>query len=193
MGKTVVCLGDSNTYGYDPRGAFGGRYPAEVRWTAQLDRTGQYLIHNLGENGREIPHTRFACDLLARQLDTLRPFDGMCILLGANDLLCGASPVQAAARMENLLDILDGYGVPLLLLAPPRFVPGDWMPGQSLIDASAQLAGYYRTLAADRGLAFADTGAWDISLCFDGVHFTEAGHRRFAAQAQAAFAAAFNA
>ena len=28
----VICFGDSNTYGYDPRGYFGGRYGADCRW-----------------------------------------------------------------------------------------------------------------------------------------------------------------
>ena len=28
----VICFGDSNTYGYDPRGYFGGRYDADSRW-----------------------------------------------------------------------------------------------------------------------------------------------------------------
>lgn len=27
-----MCFGDSNTYGYDPRGYFGDRYGAEDRW-----------------------------------------------------------------------------------------------------------------------------------------------------------------
>ena len=31
MPKTILCLSDSNTYGYDPRGAFGGRYPDGTR------------------------------------------------------------------------------------------------------------------------------------------------------------------
>ena len=38
----IICLGDSNTYGYDPRGYFGGRYDhpwpellaAETGWNA---------------------------------------------------------------------------------------------------------------------------------------------------------------
>ena len=34
MAKQIVCIGDSNTWGYDPRGFGGGRYPAAVRWTA---------------------------------------------------------------------------------------------------------------------------------------------------------------
>ena len=33
---TLLCYGDSNTYGFDPRSYFGGRYPAEVRWTHRL-------------------------------------------------------------------------------------------------------------------------------------------------------------
>ena len=29
---TILCFGDSNIYGYDPRGYFGGRYDADSRW-----------------------------------------------------------------------------------------------------------------------------------------------------------------
>ena len=31
--EKIIFYGDSNTYGYDPRGFFGMRYPKEVRWT----------------------------------------------------------------------------------------------------------------------------------------------------------------
>ena len=34
----VLCYRDSNTYGYDPRGFFGDRYPAECRWVDILAR-----------------------------------------------------------------------------------------------------------------------------------------------------------
>ena len=193
MAKQIVCIGDSNTWGYDPRGFGGGRYPAAVRWTAQLDSLPQWVIHNLGENGREIPHSAFALRLLGQQLEALAPLDGMCLMLGSNDLLCGASPAAAAARMEDLLDRLGAYGAPLLLIAPPPFCPGTWVAEEQLTHASAQLAGLYRTLAQDKAIAFAAAGAWDIPLAFAGVHLTEEGHRRFAEQAQAAFAQAFGA
>lgn len=193
MARRIVCIGDSNTWGYDPRGFGGGRYPAAVRWTAQLDRRAAWVIHNLGENGREIPHSAFALDLLGRQLDAAAPFDGICVMLGSNDLLCGASPIAAAARMEDLLDRLAASGAPVLLLAPPPFRPGAWVGDSRLIAASVQLAGLYRTLAQARGIAFADAGEWDIALAFDGVHFTEEGHLRFAEHAAQAFAQAFGA
>ena len=193
MAKQIVCIGDSNTWGYDPRGFGGGRYPAAVRWTARLDSQPEWVIHNLGENGREIPHSAFALRLLGQQLEALAPLDGMCLMLGSNDLLCGAAPAAVAARMEDLLDRLGAYGAPLLLIAPPKFCPGTWVAEEGLLGASAQLAGLYLTLAQDKAIAFADAGAWDIPLAFDGVHFTEEGHRRFAEQAQAAFAQAFGA
>ena len=191
MAKQIVCIGDSNTWGYDPRGFGGGRYPAAVRWTARLDDCSEWVIHNLGENGREIPHSAFALHLLERQLDALAPFDGICLMLGSNDLLCGASPAAAAARMEDLLDRLGAYGAPLLLIAPPRFCPGTWVTEEGLLDASARLAGLYRTLAQDKAISFADAGEWDIPLTFDGVHFTEEGHVKFAERVQTAFAQAF--
>ena len=51
----LVCFGDSNTYGYDPRSFFGGRYPAESRWTDLLAKSSGWEVVNMGLNGREVP------------------------------------------------------------------------------------------------------------------------------------------
>ena len=77
----LVCFGDSNTYGYDPRSFFGGRYPAECRWTDLLaERTGLEVV-NLGQNGREIPPGAGSLSGLLRRDDLL------VVMLGDNDLL----------------------------------------------------------------------------------------------------------
>ena len=34
--KTVICFGDSNTYGYDPPVLSGGRYGPDSRWVDLL-------------------------------------------------------------------------------------------------------------------------------------------------------------
>ena len=34
--KAVLCYGDSNTYGFDPRN--GLRYPSDIRWTGRLQQ-----------------------------------------------------------------------------------------------------------------------------------------------------------
>ena len=54
------------------------------------------------------------------------------------------------------------------------------MPEDGLVAESRELAARYRKLAARLGVGFADAGAWGVGLAFDGVHFTEAGHARFA-------------
>ena len=51
----VICFGDSNTYGYDPRGYFGGRYDADSRWVDILSVETGWTVCNMGQNGREIP------------------------------------------------------------------------------------------------------------------------------------------
>lgn len=184
-------MGDSNTWGYDPRGFGGGRWPADTRWTAILDSHDLFSILNFGENGREIPHTVSSLSRLRQQLPGSRPLDGICVMLGANDLLCETSPFETAERMENLIDLLKQENVPLLLLAPPRFQPGTWIEDENLIASSEQLAIFYREIGRARGIAFADVGEWNISLCFDGVHFSEEGNKTFAAKAEEVFRSVF--
>ena len=57
---------------------------------------------------------------------------------------------------------------------------GEWVPDQALIHASMALNQEYKTLSERLGVAFADAGEWNIPLTFDGVHFSEEGHRAFA-------------
>ena len=40
----------------------------------------------------------------------------------------------------------------------------------------------YRDIALEMKLGFCDASKWNIPLAYDGVHFTEAGHRLFAQQ-----------
>ncbi len=50
--KTVVCYGDSNTWGYDPHTKT--RFPSDVRWTGVLRQElgVDYLVIEEGLNGR---------------------------------------------------------------------------------------------------------------------------------------------
>lgn len=179
--KRILCLGDSNTFGYDPRSPFGSQYPADVRWTGRLQGAGWEVV-NCGQNGLCIPRAPEFPDLAAL-LRRLRPLDAVTVMLGSNDLLCGASAGTAAARMEALLRFLAGEaeGERVLLIAPPPMRLGDWVPTRALIDESERLAALYRRLADELCVAFADAGAWDVSLCFDGVHLSPEGHAAFAA------------
>lgn len=168
----VICFGDSNTYGYDPRGYFGGRYDADCRWVDILATETGWTFYNMGQNGREIP---FAAPAFPADTDLL------IIMLGTNDLLQGRSPEQAAERLDRFLSGVSLDRSRVLLIAPPPMALGEWVPSQQLIDGSRTFAQFCRALAERMGICFADAGKWDISLAYDGVHFTEQGHKNFAA------------
>ena len=107
--------------------------------------------------------------------------DLLIVMLGTNDLLQGKSPEQAAERLERFLSSLSLDRGKILVIAPPPVKRGAWVPNQQLIDDSHAFAQLCQNLAEQLGTRFADAGKWDISLAYDGVHFTEQGHRAFAA------------
>ena len=158
----IICYGDSNTYGYDPRSFLGDRYPAEYRWVDILARKLGCTAVNAGMNGREIP----------RQAVKFEEADLLLIMLGTNDLLQGNSPAEVRNRMGRFLESLDFDKSKILLITPPPLKLGAWVPDQALVDASKALNFH--------GLGIQCVGPWDLPMTFDGVHLTEEGHGKLA-------------
>ena len=165
----ILCFGDSNTCGYDPRGFFGGYYDKPWPWI--LAENTNWIVKNCGENGREIP---------GFSVSFAENYDLLMIMLGTNDLLQGNSVEDVAKRMEAFLLSLQLEKSNILLIAPPHMKPGHWVTEVSLIEASKELSLSYQALAQRIGVRFVNAGEWDVPLAFDGVHFTESGHRVFA-------------
>ena len=163
----IICFGDSNTFGYDPRGYWGGQYAAP--FPKILEESLGSTVLNWGENGREIP---------AGAVSFPADADLLIIMLGTNDLLQGTSPETACVRMERFLESQNPEKI--LLVAPPPMKLGAWVPNQSLIDSSKSLATLYQALAQRTGVRFTDAGQWNLSIAYDGVHLTEKGHIAFA-------------
>ena len=176
----ILCFGDSNTYGYDPRGFFGDRYDAEDRWVDLLAKNTGYEVINAGANGREIPQSP---DIL-RLLSSYAPVDSFLVMLGTNDLLQGASAKETATHMEAFLRLLLPYCNQIQLIAPPPMQRGAWVPSDELVAESFSLAEEYSQLAAKQNIPFIDSRYWNIELTFDGVHFTEEGHHTFSRRIQ---------
>lgn len=168
----VICFGDSNTYGYDPRSWLGGRYDASSRWTDIVAAETGWTVCNMGQNGREIPTT---APTFPEDTDLL------IVMLGTNDLLQGCSAESAIGKLEGFLAALSLLRDRILLIAPPPMMLGEWAPSQQLVNASKNFTRCCRELAEQMGIQFADAGRWNISLTYDGVHFTEQGHKAFAA------------
>lgn len=176
----ILCFGDSNTFGYDPRSWFGERYPADGRWVDILAEKTGWQVLNRGQNGREIPHRPRELEQTVRSLAANTPLDVLVVMLGTNDLLQGNAPPATCQRMEIFLSRVRPLCGRLLLVAPPAMKRGAWVEDASLVSASEELARGYRALADRMEICFADGAAWNVDIAYDGVHFSEAGHRAFA-------------
>ena len=172
----ILCFGDSNTYGYDPRGFFGDRYGVEDRWVDLLAKQTGHEVINAGANGREIPRNPYTLRLLTEHT----PVDIFLVMLGTNDLLQSTSAKEAATRMEAFLNSLLPNCKQILLVAPPPMKRGAWVPKDELVTESIHLTEAYKLLAEKLNVPFVDTRNWNIELTFDGVHFTETGHHTLA-------------
>src|SRR5262245_6834854 len=178
---TVLCFGDSNTYGQRPDAAEPGRLPADQRWTGRLQNLlgdGYYVIEE-GLNGRttdlDYPD-RPGCNgrtYLWPCLLTHGPLDFVVIMLGSNDLKhqFGRTAADIAAAVGGLLDDVAryaderGHPVPAILLVNPILLDptqpgfaemtGDNY-GPASLRASQGLGPVLREVAETRGVLFAD-------------------------------------
>ena len=178
----ILCFGDSNTYGYDPRSYFGGQYPAQHRWVDLLAQKLGCKAVNAGENGREIPRREGELQRFDLMLSNQKPLDLLLVMLGGNDLLQGNSVEAVAQRMENFLTRIPLEKSQIVLIGPPRMRPGAWITDDRLLEDCVHLNVAYRTVAEKLGVRFIDAADWDIDVTFDGVHYSEKGHQTFAEQ-----------
>ena len=198
---SVLCYGDSNTYGYDP--ATGGRYPYEKRWTTLLGEMlgDRYEVIAEGLNGRTTAYDRpgagwkngvssfIAC------LGTHKPVDYLIIMLGTNDCnaALGLTAEDIAGGMETLVRLaeekspeLQGY-VPEIIVAAPAAIRDDyenspfaWELSPASVRNSKDIGPLYGDMARRHGCLFVDaTQGVEVSSA-DCEHLTEEGHRQMA-------------
>lgn len=206
MHKTrILFYGDSNTYGFDPRGPFGGRYPSSVRWTGILQKElgDRFDFVFEGMNGRSLPVSRPEYEWLEDLVRSEAPIDYFAVMLGTNDILLTRRPDASLAAagmdrlLEKLLEWLPEASAVLLLIPPliaqeavssvPFYIDGVTLPADEFrryYDESVRLAELYRRLSekyAPRIICI-DTSAWKPALSYDQIHLSEEGHRTFAAE-----------
>lgn len=194
--KTVLCYGDSNTWGYIP--GKGERYSREDRWTGVLKRElgGEYEIIEEGLNGRttvwEDPIEggyRNGREYLIPCLQSHQPVDLIIIMLGTNDLKkrFSLSAFDIANGVGVLVDTAlksnagPGGGAPkILLMAPPplgRLTEfADEFEGAE--EKSKKLSYHYRRVADEYGCNFFDTSRVIVSSDIDGIHFEVSEHKK---------------
>jgi lysophospholipase L1-like esterase len=192
--KTILCFGDSNTWGYDP--ATGRRYPRDTRWPGVLRAAlgREYKVIEEGLPGRttvfEDPleaHKR-GNEYLPPCLRSHAPLDLVILLLGTNDCQARyhATALDVALGCDALITIVErseagpeGIAPEVLLIAPPPLKPVAAPWDESYAggeEKSRRLAAHYRRIADLHTCAFLDAGEHITSSDEDGVHWEATEH-----------------
>jgi lysophospholipase L1-like esterase len=194
--KTVLCYGDSNTWGSDPE--TGERFAPEVRWPGVLAQElgDGFRVVEEGLNGRttlrddpvEGSHKNGKSYLTAC-LESHKPIDLVAIMLGTNDLKerFGASASDIAQGAAALAEeakrggYAPGGGAPaVLLISPPplgRLTElAEMFEGAA--EKSVRFAAHYRRFAEQYGCGFLDAGDVVASSDLDGIHLEGEEHRK---------------
>ncbi len=193
--KTILCYGDSNTWGFNP--ATGMRYPRSERWTGVLAQElgEEYYVVEEGLNGRTtvwddpIEGYKNGKEYLIPCLESHYPIDLVAILLGTNDLKMrfSVSAYDIAASAGVLVDIVQksatgpNDGAPQVLLMSPPVVGtlGDYAEMfQDAQTKSGKFAKYYQQVADEYRCHFLDAATIVVSSNLDGIHWEASEHRK---------------
>ena len=198
--KTILCYGDSNTWGAKPLQSLElvERFGRDERWTSVLQRElgEDYEVIAEGCNGRTtvwddpIEGHKNGKTYLFPILDSHSPLDLVIIMLGTNDLKARFSvmPSDIASSAGVLVDIVQRHpvqvtGAPqpqVLLIAPPPLhteLPDffvEMLAGG--YEKSLRFSECYRNVAQQRQCAFLDAATIIKSRKKDGIHFDQPDH-----------------
>jgi lysophospholipase L1-like esterase len=190
--KTVLCFGDSNTWGYEP-GSDGERWPREVRWPNRLQAAlgEQWEVIAEGLNGRTatvdspVAEGRNGLTYLMPCLHSHMPLDIVVIYLGTNDTgdrysLPAETVAGAVGRLVRVVSTSEAgpnYSAPeVLVVCPPPF--GQLDPEGSFANAGAksrQLGRWFAEMCQELDCELLDLDGIAAYSDLDGIHLDADG------------------
>lgn len=199
--KTILCYGDSNTWGAIPM--TGLRYPEDVRWTgvAAKELGPEYRIIEAGLSGRRtvwddpFDGYRNGLDGLGYFIHSAKPLDMVVLMLGCNDLNhtdafgCYKGLGVLVNRLLNAQAFYPSNekvfkdGPKILLVSPPiihediaKLRPEIHLSGGH--EDSLKVAAYVRRLAEENDLPWMDAAEFAQPSVPDCLHLDPEGHLR---------------
>ncbi len=195
--NTVLCYGDSNTFGAATVARPDGRYGPDERWPGVLRAAlgAGWLVIEEGLGGRTTVSDdpvegadKNGRTYLYPCLRSHRPLDVVAIMLGTNDLKArfNKSAWEIAAGIGVLVDVVKtsgagrNEGMPqILVVCPPPTL--DVFPSHAEMFAGAppkshEMAAHFARVAREKGIRFLDAGSVIRSSAVDGFHFDPDAH-----------------
>jgi lysophospholipase L1-like esterase len=202
--KTILCYGDSNTHGSDPR--TGGRHGHNTRWPMALDAIlnaassggRDFWVVEEGLGGRTscrddpVEGDKNGFAQLIPILQSHAPLDLVIILLGTNDLKARFNPTpydiaygakRVAVAAQNSGTGPDGTAPKVLLVCPPpidNHIKFSAMFGEKAAAISRELPPFFAQAAKECGACFFDAGTVARPSVHDGLHWDPECHAALA-------------
>lgn len=195
--KTVMCFGDSNTWGFPPAG--GPRYDRATRWPGVLQQElgdGYYVIEE-GLCGRTtvwddpVEGGKNGLTQLVPLIHSHMPLDLLIIMLGTNDLKnrFSVSPMDVSWSVGRLVEAARNSSNPffgeapeVLVVCPPPFADMEPSPFKDILiggeEKSHRLAPVLGEFCEQHGIRMFNAGEVVQSSPVDGIHFEPEGHRK---------------
>lgn len=207
--KTILCYGDSNTWGYVPLASHDEpkqRYPRDIRWPGVLQTLLGNQFHVVEEalNSRTTnidynrPPDRNGKTYLPSCLYSHAPIDLVILALGGNDTKTyfNRTAQDITNGLADLIDTiqLSDYG-PSLQSAPKILILSPTQPldiietykdehgvlfMQGAVAKTKEMLHLYAALAKEKNCAFLDLSEQVKPSLIDGVHLDEKSHKRCA-------------
>lgn len=188
--KTVLCFGDSNTYGYCPLD--GSRFSQDERWTgilktrfnvieAGLNNRVGFVLSPFGEKYSGLKY-------FPKVLSACQNIDVLILALGTNDLQYAYNVDMQT--MENGLETLITFAkekTKNIIIVPPVILNEDIFNGvfalmfdKSSIEKSVQVQEVFKKVAFKHNCKLLDFNEFVRPSNIDGLHYDKTAHKKIA-------------
>lgn len=191
--KKIICYGDSNTFGYNPKD--GTRFDSNTRWTALLNKIleDKYQIIEEGYNNRTgffvnpQGHLQSGQKYLPECLERNKSFDIFVLALGTNDMqkTFNLKPDIVKNGLKNIVEVVRKFNSDArIIIIPPVILNKNVLKGsfchqfdEESIKASNWTQKIYKMVTETENCEFLNLNNYVVPSFIDGLHFDEKSHQ----------------
>ena len=192
--KTILCFGDSNTYGFNPKN--GKRFDENTRWSGILKKSlnGKFNVIEAGCNNRtafnDNPAGEDYTGYIAIKKYLTKNTDILILSIGLNDLqkIYKSNTDDFNDGLKKIIDKARDINPNIeILLTSPSFINENILQSffaelfdEDTISNSKKLQEIYKKVANKNNCKYINLEEITKTSKYDGLHYDEEGHKKIA-------------